>query len=1853
MATWAAPVAPAVSYSEERDDDVDSEGSGSVLVEEEDEEEETNGSPSHHSSGSDSGHESYTPRPNELLRNYQQVALIQARRGNIIMCGATGIGKTHVALSLLREADYSNGKVAFFLATTRNLAEQQYQRIRNTTALTVKLCVGMEMDLWSKSQWQALFQDHQVVVCTAQILVNVLNKGSEYMAMKKINVLIFDECHKAHRNHPYAKVMNHHDVAEPQDRPRIFGMTATPSKHCHQILQCKVHVCPLDEIQVFAAKAPLTVIPYQEDAHLVRQKELQATLERLAVEDEEEGGHEAEGNPEVDDRTGMEMGQPQDGELDTTNLGVILEELDLHLPSVLKAKTLTLKMLELSHHQVGPWFGLRHILLAIDYWIGNMPLFRSDRDVMEGILARKLALYLRNVLMKAVQGNQARFTDRVKKMLDCLRLQRARDDANFRAIVFVQRRMTCRVVFEFLNLVQPFTGLCGFAIGQSTASGMSAFGLARKHRRPIGDFAAGKVQVLVATDVLSEGIDIPECSLVVAFDDVPNATAFVQMRGRARQQDGGSFVLFAPDRESLEKIFHLEQGAARFEKNLLENQAFDPRDMSLNKKFPEYTYTIVPTGARITLDNAMPFLNQICQWNKECKSYQLSPVAETQEMVAPAGGHLLYKCILMLPHVYDMPQFESTYFRTKAVARAVAAFHACVEFHKRGLVDDDLNPVLETLQLEEYKHFLPEFAGLQPSNERIELSVKPQLHMGLPQLMLPTSLDAETPREDGDKAAETMGLPTLVAPPTENLALPTLVAPVAAPAATLALPTLVAAADQERLTIHAYGMDDETSRLVVLTLALLPESVLTAEGLAAAPLFTEEVTRAQAISLAKAHVLMLHLVIHGPRAFQVEFTPFLTLPPEEEEGEEDGEEGEKKEDGEGAEKGPMVLDGEEEPAVAPAKEGEAVAGPPPATAASVSEEGAKGDGAEEAMTPTLAASLLAPLLPPKKKKSARKRSKKSAALEQRLGKELSTVSLEPRAAFDKGYVLVPVAKAGGIDWGMVTAFTQGSPARQFVHGKGEFWPLPSRDSTYLQDCILFTRSPQSTRSRLWAPVEATEQTLGQVRAEHAAAAAARKAAAEAEAEAAAVAEAAAAETQAQGKTTEMEVDAAAQTAQTPPPPVPLAHSSSSSDRKRDQEVMTKAQEEKEKETKARKKTKQDGTAPQGTEQPADGDKAEGGDEEGKEEEPVVEKEHVPRLHLFDYPLQLWDRCDQSQTLVVVEKIVDSPFRFRGLAHEGTLLPEDGTGQEEDEAPQSKRQARLKNRRLLAPQMCSFIPFSKSVYVACQKALPRLWRLEIALKVHALMKATQIPVKDPSLIRTALCKPDYERLEVLGDTYLKVAMSSVVLREEPFLVRESLLHDFRANLICNRRLVQAAEGKGLQGFVTLRSKVLNEPYRYWAPSLMVPPAKEAISVNVKVVADVVEALIGAYLTDGGPRAADAFLQWLKLPITCAMGNCPEQHRVPGTPMPNYFPAAVPVSSPPKGKKKPKVKWPLLLRQCPCWSEAALAHAPQTIFPKPTPAPAVDLVAKVGKLEELLRYTFKNKWLCLQALTHPSHSQKSRRSALGEGETVLISDYQRLEFLGDALLDFMVVVQLLFDYPDDQPKEIHIEKRLSVSNNHLAKRALEWLQLHRFYDSDSIELNRSVEMYANNAISFSNDEDGTEQEAQYLDGSGPKALADVLEALIAAVYIDCEGDVGRLVEVFLPYIRHKAAEEEAATSREARIGLAAVSHWKLQNSSLNELSIEDECKLRGFFPTLVQACREELELDKDEAKYNKFVVALAAETVKMAAETQAAKAKAQEDRAAAVKAKAAAAAAAIKEKKAQQEKDGEEGKEASEA
>lgn len=128
--------------------------------------------------------------------------------------------------------------------------------------------------------------------------------------------------------------------------------------------------------------------------------------------------------------------------------------------------------------------------------------------------------------------------------------------------------------------------------------------------------------------------------------------------------------------------------------------------------------------------------------------------------------------------------------------------------------------------------------------------------------------------------------------------------------------------------------------------------------------------------------------------------------------------------------------------------------------------------------------------------------------------------------------------------------------------------------------------------------------------------------------------------------------------------------------------------------------------------------------------------------------------------------------------------------------------------------------------------------------------------------------------------------------------------------------------------------------------------------------------------------------------------------------------------------------------------------------------------VQQLEKLLEHTFRDRSLLAQALTHPSYLHE-----VSEGDG---GDYQRLEFLGDAVLGLLLAEMLYVRYPDwDEGALSQLRSRLA-GQDVLADRA------RRLGIGGFVMLGRGEEQTA-----------GREKDS---------ILADILEALIAALYRD---------------------------------------------------------------------------------------------------------------------------------------------------
>ncbi|WOH05756.1 hypothetical protein DCAR_0625177 [Daucus carota subsp. sativus] len=140
----------------------------------------------------------------------------------------------------------------------------------------------------------------------------------------------------------------------------------------------------------------------------------------------------------------------------------------------------------------------------------------------------------------------------------------------------------------------------------------------------------------------------------------------------------------------------------------------------------------------------------------------------------------------------------------------------------------------------------------------------------------------------------------------------------------------------------------------------------------------------------------------------------------------------------------------------------------------------------------------------------------------------------------------------------------------------------------------------------------------------------------------------------------------------------------------------------------------------------------------------------------------------------------------------------------------------------------------------------------------------------------------------------------------------------------------------------------------------------------------------------------------------------------------------------------------------------------------------------QVEEIIGYSFRNKGLLEEAYTDPSYTKNPK------------SSYERLEFLGDTVLNFLMGTELFSLYPDLMPGELTQLRSANVSTEKLARAAAEH-GLYRFLRHDKPLLSAQIEEFVSTFSRYSLSCVGL------IDA--PKTLANIVESTIGAVFVDC--------------------------------------------------------------------------------------------------------------------------------------------------
>lgn len=164
----------------------------------------------------------------------------------------------------------------------------------------------------------------------------------------------------------------------------------------------------------------------------------------------------------------------------------------------------------------------------------------------------------------------------------------------------------------------------------------------------------------------------------------------------------------------------------------------------------------------------------------------------------------------------------------------------------------------------------------------------------------------------------------------------------------------------------------------------------------------------------------------------------------------------------------------------------------------------------------------------------------------------------------------------------------------------------------------------------------------------------------------------------------------------------------------------------------------------------------------------------------------------------------------------------------------------------------------------------------------------------------------------------------------------------------------------------------------------------------------------------------------------------------------------------------------------------------------------------RLEQTIQYTFQNRRILFEALTHSSYANENRL------KNPSVRCNERLEFLGDAVLAAVVSEYLFSEYPDLPEGELTQRRKAVVQSSALASYAR------------AIEL--GTYLFLGNG-----EEKGNGRERQ-------STLENAFEALVAAIYLDAKEDgMDAARRLILPFIQKELRENYSPISADPKTEL----------------------------------------------------------------------------------------------------------------
>lgn len=427
-------------------------------------------------------------------REYQkEIALNVLKKGNSLVVLPTGLGKTLIAF-IVMEQKLKNGKI-LFLAPTKPLVNQHLKEIRKNFEEYKSIALTGEVN---KKERQELWENNDIIVATPQ----TVEKDLELIKKEKFSLVVLDEVHRTSGKYAYSQI-----AVEFKPHALLLGLTASPGSKENKIeeIREKLGITNVEiknyedeDVKPYVQELDVELVNVLEDKE---HREIKKQLTELLDWYKDNIRRYGFGHVPLKSRKGMIFAR------------------DLILKSPIPTKYQALKYLSAS--------------INLDYSI----------EMLETQSMGAFINYIENMSTKETKGTQILLKDgRLEKIVEHVKKNTYRHPKTQKLIDIINSNREGKyIVFSQytaqINYLDTALSLEGFKckkfIGQRK-------GNTRKQQLEIIEsFRKDEFNVLIASSIGEEGLDIPSVEYVIFYEPIPSEIRTIQRRGRAGRHKKG------------------------------------------------------------------------------------------------------------------------------------------------------------------------------------------------------------------------------------------------------------------------------------------------------------------------------------------------------------------------------------------------------------------------------------------------------------------------------------------------------------------------------------------------------------------------------------------------------------------------------------------------------------------------------------------------------------------------------------------------------------------------------------------------------------------------------------------------------------------------------------------------------------------------------------------------------------------------------------------------------------------------------------------------------------------------------------------------------------------------------------------------------------------------------------------------------------------------------------------------------------------------------------------------------------------------------------------------------------------